>query len=93
MGSIDILTDKKTNIKLSVDYEKDFQDCKKLLLKIDKDFSEITLNDIINNISVLKGIDLDSEIKLPKGNQIKLNKYLKNFKDKTSFVRGKIVVK
>jgi spore coat polysaccharide biosynthesis protein SpsF len=93
MGSIDIVTETKTNVNLSVDYEKDYQDCKKLLQKIDKNFSEITLNDIFKNISVLKEINLNSEIKLPKGNKIKLINYLKNFKDKTSFVREKIIVK
>jgi len=93
MGSIDIITERKTNINLSVDYEKDYQDCKKLLLKIDKDFSEITLNDIIKNISVLKEINLESEIKLPFGKTVSIHKYIELFKNKKSVERKSIILK
>ena len=93
MGSIDIVTEIKTNVNLSVDYEKDYQDCKKLLLKIDKDFSEITLNDILKNISVLKEINLDSEIKLPFGKTISIHKYIELFKNKKSLEIKSIILK
>ena len=93
MGSIDIVTEIKTNVNLSVDYEKDYQDCKKLLLKIDKDFSEITLNDILKNISVLKEINLDSEIKLPFGKTVSIHKYIELFKNKKSVEIKSIILK
>jgi len=62
---------------LTVDYLEDLQLCKKLLKKINKEqISEITLIDILKNVSLLQEVDVNKEIKLPDNKTMKYYEYL-----------------
>jgi sialic acid synthase SpsE/spore coat polysaccharide biosynthesis protein SpsF (cytidylyltransferase family) len=92
IGSVDIVTNNPIElVNLSVDLEEDYERCLKLLKNVDKsDFNEITLKDLILNLTDIEKVDVSKHIKLPKGNDIQLNEYLEKFENKKYIIRKKI---
>lgn len=65
-------------VNLSIDYQEDYDYAISVLNKISKkDFNEIVLKDIIDNISDEHIVDIDKSIKLPKGLSILYKDYMK----------------
>lgn len=92
IGSIDLVYDKQdvSRVNLSVDYQEDYDRCLRILEKVKKEsFQMITLKDVLENISNddFESIDVNKEIKLPKGESIKLIDYLNQFENKSYVVR------
>lgn len=94
MGCVDIEYDKPlSSINFSVDYLEDYERCKNILSKIQtKNFSDITLKEIIDNIpdKDFKTVDLSKSIKLPEGQSIKLVDYLDQFNNREYIIRYKL---
>lgn len=93
IGCIDLEYEKPLkSINLSVDYQEDYERCKKILERIGvKKIKEIKLEDIIRNIpeEEFDAIDADKTIKLPHGLTIKLDDFLERFYQKNYIVRYK----
>jgi len=93
MGCVDLIYDKPlSTINLSVDYQEDYERCKRILDRIgSKTFPEIKLKDIIDSISdeEFNMMDLDKHIKLPEGQSIKLSEYLQKFNERKYIIRYK----
>ena len=92
-GSIDLEFNGSSFYNLSVDYKEDYDGCLELLNSINKkDFSDITLKDVIDNIKSLQEVDVKKEIKLPANNSIVLLDYLNKFKNKDYAISSKIKI-
>jgi len=60
----------------SVDYQEDYDRCRKVLSKISKDkFVDITIKDIVENSDFDSLVDLEQSIKLPEGESITFREY------------------
>ncbi len=92
MGCIDVTKgDSLKLVNLSVDFQEDFDRCKLLLNRIGKkEFSSISLDDILAHSKMIEKIDDSKHIKLPMGDSISLKNYLSAFENKNYVVRRKI---
>ena len=92
IGCIDVVSNNTIKlVNLSVDLEEDYLRCLKLLKKINKyNFNDIALKDVFSNLDDLEEVDITKQIKLPKGLQMSLKKYLEEFENKEYVIRKKI---
>jgi N,N'-diacetyllegionaminate synthase len=92
-GSIEMDFNGSSYYNLSIDYKEDFDGCLDLLNSIDKkEFTNIKLKDIIDNLNTLKPVNVNKEIKLPEKQSIALLDYLNRFKEKEYSVSRKIKI-
>ena len=96
-GCIDIEFPDNHDLKyynLSVDYQKDFDRCKKVLNAIGKNsFNEIKLKDILNSMKEIDPSDKQMTIKLPKGKTCTFEEF-NNLIDQANYKhRNKLIVK
>ncbi|MGJ8684483.1 MAG: N-acetylneuraminate synthase family protein [Nonlabens sp.] len=95
MGAIDVeMNNESELVNLSVDYEEDYLRCLNLLNNIGKkNLNEVTLKDIDDNLENCDKVDVEKEIKLPKGQKIKMKEYIKSFKEKNCIARKIYIIK
>lgn len=94
-ASIELKSDKDyvKYVNLSVDYMEDYQYALSVLKKIGiDDFNEITLKDIVQNISNEHIVDISKEIKLPEGLSILYSDYMKMIADSEYVYKENIVL-
>jgi len=90
---IDFKTDKKYAkfVNLSIDYPEDYAYALSVLNKINKNvFVDITLDDILENITDEYVVDVSKYIKLPNGESILYSDYMKLI-DETNYVYREII--
>lgn len=69
-------------VNLSVDYQEDYERLNRLLERINKrNFTDIVLKDVIDNLDLLDLVDENKIIKLPEESKINLREYLKLWKN------------
>jgi sialic acid synthase SpsE/spore coat polysaccharide biosynthesis protein SpsF (cytidylyltransferase family) len=94
-GSIDVKCHKSflEKVNLSIDYHEDYDRALKLLKSINKNnFTDITLNDIINKLDYTDVIDINKQVKLPNNEYIKYLDYIELKYRNNYLVRKELVI-